>query len=659
MIEPAAIEIVDRHSGSSWSIPIFLIIVAAEKGEGNSISYNAAPMIALRQVTLAAPPAPGGGRQRPDPPWLAGRRGGRQRLRQSSLSPCWPANCTPKPAPSRCRRLADRPSPRKRRPLPPPPSTSSSTAMPNCAASRPSWRRPKPRATAGHRPPARPLRRDRGLFGQGPGRRGTARPGFSDADFARPVAEFSGGWRVRLNLAAPSPAGPTSCSSTNPPTTSTSTPSSGSNLAEDDPQHPAAHFPRPGFFSTAGGRPYRRHRPAAPVAHQRRLLRLQAEPGRPARRPAGHLRSAAKQIAHLQRFIDRFRPRPPRPARPRAGSRPWPAWRLSPPPTSTRPFISISACPPTCPTAAGDWDSAAGYGGRQILTGLNLTPAPGQPHRTPRAQRRGQIDPGQASGRGAAPWPPASGEAKALSIGFFRPAPAGAAPSRRIALQHLTRLEPTTPEQELRDYLGIRFPRRHGDRPAGPFSGGENPAWRWRCLSAPGPILLLLDEPTNHLDLEMREALTFALQVTRAGSSSSPTATCCASAPTNSGSSPAAPPASSTAISTTTPPGSPPGSAPSVPRRRKPPEKSERLQQRAKPRPTARPCSPSAAPWSKEIERLELTSPNGTEKSALEAQFADPPSTPRWTAPAAKNSTARQPAWRPHRCRQLRWLELH
>ncbi len=84
-------------------------------------------------------------------------------------------------------------------------------------------------------------------------------------------------------------------------------------------------------------------------------------------------------------------------------------------------------------------------------------------------------------------------------------------------LEHLLRLDKTlalhSSEQELRDFLGgFGF---HGDRAmaaVAPFSGGEKARLVLALLVYQRPHLLLLDEPTNHLDLEMRHALSMALQ---------------------------------------------------------------------------------------------------------------------------------------------------
>ena len=77
----------------------------------------------------------------------------------------------------------------------------------------------------------------------------------------------------------------------------------------------------------------------------------------------------------------------------------------------------------------------------------------------------------------------------------------------------LQRLKPKASEQEIRNFLGgFGF---HGDRALEviePFSGGEKARLALACVAWMKPNLLILDEPTNHLDIEMREALTLALQ---------------------------------------------------------------------------------------------------------------------------------------------------
>jgi ATP-binding cassette subfamily F protein 3 len=80
-------------------------------------------------------------------------------------------------------------------------------------------------------------------------------------------------------------------------------------------------------------------------------------------------------------------------------------------------------------------------------------------------------------------------------------------------LEHLSRLAPDEKELPLRNFLGsFGFQGDKALEKVGPFSGGEKARLVLALLVWQKPNLLLLDEPTNHLDLEMRHALTVALQ---------------------------------------------------------------------------------------------------------------------------------------------------
>ena len=79
--------------------------------------------------------------------------------------------------------------------------------------------------------------------------------------------------------------------------------------------------------------------------------------------------------------------------------------------------------------------------------------------------------------------------------------------------QHLQQLNPSASEQTIRDFLGgFGFTGEQALAPVAPFSGGEKARLALAMLVWLRPNLLLLDEPTNHLDLEMRRALSVALQ---------------------------------------------------------------------------------------------------------------------------------------------------
>ena len=80
-------------------------------------------------------------------------------------------------------------------------------------------------------------------------------------------------------------------------------------------------------------------------------------------------------------------------------------------------------------------------------------------------------------------------------------------------LQHIQSLSPQVSEQQIRNFLGgFAFQGDMATDPIEPFSGGEKARLALALLVWQKPNLLLLDEPTNHLDLEMRHALTTALQ---------------------------------------------------------------------------------------------------------------------------------------------------
>ncbi len=157
--------------------------------------------------------------------------------------------------------------------------------------------------------------------------------------------------------------------------------------------------------------------------------------------------------------------------------------------------------------------SRCGYHDRVILDGVDLTLAPGA--------RIGLLGPNGA-GKSTlikslvGDLPLLSGERRAgehLKVGYFAQHQLEALDLSASPLLHILRLSPQASDQEVRNYLGsFGFIGDDALAPVSRFSGGEKARLALALIAWQRPNLLLLDEPTNHLDLEVRHALTLALQ---------------------------------------------------------------------------------------------------------------------------------------------------
>ena len=100
-----------------------------------------------------------------------------------------------------------------------------------------------------------------------------------------------------------------------------------------------------------------------------------------------------------------------------------------------------------------------------------------------------------------------------IRIGYFAQHQLENLDNAATPLQHMERVAPKETTLALRNFLG-RFGMAgdNEERPVASFSGGEKSRLALALLAWQKPHLLLLDEPTNHLDLDMRDALTIALE---------------------------------------------------------------------------------------------------------------------------------------------------
>jgi ATP-binding cassette subfamily F protein 3 len=178
------------------------------------------------------------------------------------------------------------------------------------------------------------------------------------------------------------------------------------------------------------------------------------------------------------------------------------------------PFTFTFASPRSAPSPLIGLDHACvGYGEHSVLSDVTASILPGS-----RIGLVGRNGAGKSTFIKAlvGELPLVSGErreGRGLAIGYFAQHQLEQLRSDESPLQHLVRIDPLAREQELRDFLGrFGFVAEQALAAVGPFSGGERSRLALALIVRARPNLLLLDEPTNHLDLEMRHALTLALQ---------------------------------------------------------------------------------------------------------------------------------------------------
>lgn len=338
--------------------------------------------------------------------------------------------------------------------------------------------------------------------------------GFSEADTLRPVSDFSGGWRVRLNLARA-----LMCRSDllllDEPTNHLDLDAviwlenwlkdyrgtllliSHDRDFLDAVVNHIAHIEQQQLTLYRGGYSDFERQRAEKLAQQQSLYERQQ-----------------REVAHLHSYIDRFRAKATKARQAQSRIKALERMELISAAHVDSPFgfgfRKLLAAPD--PLLVLD-DVDAGYNHQSILQAIKLTIRPGE-----RIGLLGRNGAGKSTliKLLAAELSPMRGkrvEGKELNIGYFAQHQLEQLRPDESPLQHMLRLDPQTREQEHRNYLGgFDFRGDMATSACGAFSGGEKSRLALALLIWKQPNLLLLDEPTNHLDLEMRHALTMALQ---------------------------------------------------------------------------------------------------------------------------------------------------
>jgi ATP-binding cassette subfamily F protein 3 len=338
--------------------------------------------------------------------------------------------------------------------------------------------------------------------------------GFAATDETRPLEAFSGGWRMRLNLART-----LMCRS--------------DLLLLDEPTN---HLDLDAvIWLESWLRQYRGT--LLLVSHDRTFLdgvcshvlhierrtatlyngnysafeRLRRE--RLANQQASYLRQQ-REIAHIRGFVERFRAKATKAKQAQSRLRALERMTEIAPAHVDSPFSFQFESPRSNPSPLLTLeDCSVGYAETRILEQLELALRPGD--------RIGLLGPNGAGKSTlvkllAGLLLPKSGarrEAQSLEIGYFAQHQVEQLRPDQSPVEHLLRADPALSDQAARDFLGgFGFSADKALEPIAPFSGGEKSRLVLALLVYRRPNLLLLDEPTNHLDLEMRQALASALQ---------------------------------------------------------------------------------------------------------------------------------------------------
>ncbi|MBV4368304.1 ABC transporter ATP-binding protein [Erwinia sp. BNK-24-b] len=337
--------------------------------------------------------------------------------------------------------------------------------------------------------------------------------GFSQEQLQRPVSDFSGGWRMRLNLAQA-----LICRSDllllDEPTNHLDLDAviwlerwlksyqgtliliSHDRDFLDPVVDKILHIEQQSIFEYTGNYSSFEIQRATKLAQQQSMFENQQQ-----------------KVAHLQSFIDRFKAKASKAKQAQSRIKMLERMELIAPAHVDNPFTFSFREPESLPNPLLKMEKvSAGYGERIILDSIKLNLVPGS-----RIGLLGRNGAGKSTlikllAGELAPLKGDIGLAKGIKLGYFAQHQLEFLRADESPLQHLVRLAPKVLEQQLRDYLGgFGFQGDKVTEQTERFSGGEKARLVLALIVWQRPNLLLLDEPTNHLDLDMRQALTEAL----------------------------------------------------------------------------------------------------------------------------------------------------
>ncbi len=231
------------------------------------------------------------------------------------------------------------------------------------------------------------------------------------------------------------------------------------------------------------------------------------------------------RIAHLQKFIDRFKAKATKAKQAQSRVKALERMEKIAPVLASAEFTFAFREPENLPNPMlAITDAAFGYrsegGNTTILHGVSRSVLAGQRIGILGANGQGKSTLVKTIARTMAPLAGTLTEGKGLNIGYFAQQELDVLRTQENPLEHMVRLArelgqhntEAAREQELRNFLGsFNFSGDMVQQSVGTMSGGEKARLVLAMVVWQKPNLLLLDEPTNHLDLATREALAMAL----------------------------------------------------------------------------------------------------------------------------------------------------